>query len=69
MKNLDKITNDQKEIKKRCVDVIYNIPKALKIISSIIYEKTIILPINFVLDKVYQIKNYAFDMCRKKKKD
>ncbi len=64
-----KITNEQKEIKKRCIDVIYNIPKALKIISSIVYEKTILLPIHFALDKVDQIKNYAFGMCKKKKKD
>jgi len=66
---LAKINNEQIEIKRRFIDLTYNIPKALKIISSKAYEKMIEKPINFFSNVFKIIYNNAFGVCKKKGKN
>ena len=66
--NIAKITNDQKEIKRRCIDIICNIPKTLKIISFVVLNKIILDPYNFVFTKLKNQFDYLISFCKKNTK-
>ena len=60
-KLIAKITNERKEIKKRFIDVIFNIPKAAKIIATVAYEKTIWFGLSIEEKKGYLFRSIFYD--------
>ena len=63
---LDEITVEKKEIQKRFVDVLYNLPKATKVLFYWVYNKTFENPINYICETSNKVAKQMFCGCKRK---